>query len=266
MLALGIVLTVVALVTVVALAVTDSPVPNWATAVIASLGLPVFAWAVLIRWQYWSKIANGVEITPGQLPQLWELYSGVAREMGFGVHGEGAPKRMRTIPPLYMLNGNGTLNAYSAKCRAQTGYVVIYSDLVDMAYRHGDFSGVKFVLAHELGHIKCGHVSLWRMIVTPVMSLLRLAPSLTRAQEYTADRTASYYAAEGAPSMIILYAGKNMYTDVDRDAYFESVARHRDGFWLKAANFMSDHAVGFRRMEALRETELRGWDVHGRML
>ena len=264
MLVLGGVLTAATVIIVVALALTDTPVPDWASVAVAGLGIPVFAWAVLIRWQYWSKIANGVEVTPDQLPDLWAVYSGLAREMGFGATDGKAPARMRTIPPFYMLNGNGTLNAYAAKCRTQTGYVVVYSDLVEMAYRHGDFSGVRFVLAHELGHIKCGHVSLWRMIVAPVMSLPRLAPSLTRAQEYTADRTASYYAPEGAASMMILYAGKNMYTEVDRDAYFASVARHRDGFWLKAANFMSDHAVGFRRMEALHEAEQHGWDVHGK--
>lgn len=41
---------------------------------------------------------------------------------------------------------------------------------------------------------------------------------------------------------------------------------HKDGFWLKLSNFLADHPVGFRRMEAIKETEEKGWDVHGKML
>jgi hypothetical protein len=35
---------------------------------------------------------------------------------------------------------------------------------------------------------------------------------------------------------------------------------------LKVANFRADHAVGFRRLGALRRVQEEGWDVHGRML
>ncbi|WP_291314613.1 M48 family metallopeptidase [Corynebacterium sp. UBA2622] len=266
MLVLGLVLTAAMVAVILYLTLTDTPLPDWAAAALLGLLAPVIAWAVLGRWQYWSKIANGVEVTPRQLPRLWDEYERLARDMGFGAPGKGVPRRMRQIPPLYLLNGNGTLNAYSAKCRTQAAYVVVYSDLVDMAYRHDDFSGLRFVLAHELGHIKCGHVSFWRLIVNPVLTLTRLSPSLSRAQEYTADRAACYYAMEGAPSMMILYAGKNMYPEIDTDAYYEAVEEHSDGFWLKAVNFMADHAVGFRRMAALRQAQEHGWDVHGKML
>ena len=66
--------------------------------------------------------------------------------------------------------------------------------------------------------------------------------------------------------LLSLFAGKHIGEHVDQDAYFESVAAHQDGFWLKVANFRADHAVGFRRMEALRRVQTEGWGVQGRML
>lgn len=89
---------------------------------------------------------------------------------------------------------------------------------------------------------------------------------MTRAQEWTADRCAYYYAPEGKRSIMVLFAGKHLYSQVDFDEYMRSVRNHKDGFWLKLSNFMADHAVGFRRMEAIKETEEKGWDVYGKML
>ncbi|GAA1481223.1 hypothetical protein GCM10009624_16630 [Gordonia sinesedis] len=206
--------------------------------------------------------ANAVEATPDQFPELYAMYADLARSMGFG-SGTGP---LAEIPRLYVLNGNGTMNAFASKCRVQHGYIVIYSDIVDLAYEYGNFGAVRFVLAHELGHIKCGHESLWRAAITPVMTVLRLGPSLTRAQEYTADRVGAYYAGDNSRDMIALFAGKNIAGRVDVDAYLRSVDNHKDGFWLRVANVFSDHAVGFRRMKALGRVRNEGWDVHGKML
>nr|WP_300336814.1 hypothetical protein [Actinomyces sp.] len=35
---------------------------------------------------------------------------------------------------------------------------------------------------------------------------------------------------------------------------------------LKVVSFLADHAVGFRRVEAIKQTEEKGWNVHGKML
>ncbi len=236
-------------------AVSGIAVPTWATAAVVGLATPVLAGLVFIRFLYWSQIANSVEITENQLPEIYSTYREMAERMGIS-----------HVPRLYLANGNGALNAYASKCQVRRSYVVIYSDLVDIAYEHGDFSGVRFVLAHELGHIHCGHVDLWRTAIMAVPRILFLGRSVVRAQEYTADRCAAYYAPEGAHSMMVLYAGKRMYRRVDLDSYFDSVQRHKNGFWLRFSNFWSDHAVGFRRMEPLRNIDQTGWDIHGKML
>ncbi|MEM9656381.1 MAG: M48 family metallopeptidase [Actinomycetota bacterium] len=239
----------------VAAAASGAAAPAWATAALVGLLTPLLAGVIFIRYFYWKNIADGVEITDHQLPEVHAIYRDLVEEMS--VHPS---------PRLYLANGNGALNAFASKCQVRRSYVVIWSDLIDIAYEHGDFAGIKFVLAHELGHIKCGHVDLWRQAIMAVPRLIFFGRTVIRAQEYTADRCAAYYAPEGAHSMMVLFAGKRMYRHCSIDACRASIANHKDGFWLKVANLLSDHAVGWRRIEPLANIETNGWDRHGKML
>ncbi|MBD8608678.1 M48 family metallopeptidase [Aeromicrobium sp. CFBP 8757] len=263
MLVLAGVSSVVAVAVFIVLVATNADQPGWLTSAVVLIVLgPLLAGLFFIRYMYWTTISNGVEVTPRQLPQLYELFAELGGRLSMTPDGEGLLK----LPRLYVTNGNGVFNAYATKCRIRRGYVVIYSDLLDIAYLNGDFETIRFVLGHELGHIHCRHVSVWRTILRPISTILQIGPSVSRAQEYSADRVGSLLAPEGVMGMIGLFAGKHMSKHVDIDAYFDSVADHEDGFWLKLANFRADHAVGFRRMTALRRVPDEGWDVHGRML
>ena len=248
-------LTIVGLIAAGVSASSGATAPAWATAALAGLAAPIVAGVVIIRYFYWKNIADGVEITEQQLPDVYEMYRDLAERM------EVSP-----MPRLYLGNGNGAINAFASKCQVRRSYVVIWSDLLDIAYEHGDFDGVRFVLAHELGHIKCGHVDLWRQAIMAVPRALFFGRTVVRAQEYTADRCGAYYAPEGARSMMVLFAGKRMYRHCSIDAYQASIANHKDGFWLKVVNFLSDHAVGWRRLQPLVDIENQGWDQHGKML
>lgn len=249
------ILTVIGLIVAATFTVRGVDVPAWATAAAVGLSVPLIAGVVFIRFLYWKEIANGVEITEAQLPEIYTIYAELAERM-----------EVNPVPRLYMGNGNGTLNAFASKCQIKRHYIVIWSDLLDIAYEHGDFDGVKFVLAHELGHVKCGHVDLWRQAIMAVPRALFLGRSVVRAQEYTADRCGAYYAPEGAKSIMVLFAGKRMYRRCSVDAYRASNSNHKDGFWLKFTNFLSDHAVGMRRIEPLATIDENGWDQHGKML
>ena len=263
MLVLGGILTVLAVVACIFVILLGMSLSEFGQGVLVGILAPALAFFA-IRWFYWSAITNAVEVTPAQFPEVYTIYHDLAQQMGF--RPDAAGKGITRLPRLYIKNGNGVMNAYASKCQVSRGYVVIHSDLVDVGYTYQDWEFVRFVLAHELGHIKCGHVDLWRSMIRPVTTALRLQASVIRAQEYTADRVALYYAPAGGKGMIYLYCGKHLGHRVNMDEYFASVHAHKDGFWIKAANFLSDHAVGFRRMAALHEAETKGWDVHGKML
>lgn len=263
MLVMGGTLSALGLLVYIGLLAAGDSVPGWlSAAVLAMLAAPLLLSLFFIRYNYWQTASNGVEAGPDQFPEVYEIFHDNAARMRLTDPDGG----MTGLPKLYVVNGNGIMNAYATKCQLSRAYVVIYSDLVDIAYEHGDFTALRFVLAHELGHIKCRHVSIWRSLLQPVARLLFLQPSISRAQEYTADRVGSYYAPEGVMGLMSVIAGKRMYRHLDLDAYFRSVEQHKDGFWLKFANFRADHPVGFRRMTTLRRITREGWDVHGSML
>ncbi|MBL3699289.1 Zn-dependent protease with chaperone function [Leucobacter luti] len=237
----------------------DTEIPEWASAGLAALFVPVLA-VFFIRFQFWNTMANAVPVTAKQFPELHELYAALGAEMGF------TGSKLQALPQLYVINGNGVLNASAAKCQVRKAYIQINSDLLDIAYELGDFRTVRFVLAHELGHVKLRHVSIWRLILGPVNTILTLRPSISRAQEYSADRVGCYYEPEGARGMAVLFAGKRMYQRVNLEEYYDSIRSHRVGLWLRAANYFADHALGFRRMAAIEQTASQGWNVHGKML
>ncbi|MBU0438865.1 peptidase M48 [Staphylococcus succinus] len=232
-------------------------VPEWIYGGLVGLMIPVFGF-FMVRFMYWSSISEGVEITNEQLPEIYTIYYELAIEMGFNT------KRLK-LPKLYLVNGNGVMNAFASKCSLKRRYIVIHSDLLDLAYKFDEIDLIKFILAHELGHHKCGHTNIWRMILAPFLKPLYLDKSLTRTQEYTADRVALYYAPEGAMSMIYLFSGKYMGSKIDLEEYFNSIDLHDESIWLKLSNFLSDHPVGFRRMKVIKQAKENGtWDVHGK--
>ncbi|WP_353419149.1 M48 family metallopeptidase [Staphylococcus delphini] len=234
-------------------------IPEWVYGAFLGLLIPFLA-IFTIRFLYWNSISNGVEINENQLSEIYDIYLQLATEMGFN------SKKLK-LPRLYLINGNGVMNAFAAKCTLKKRYIVIHSDLLDLAYKFDEMPLIKFVLAHELGHHKCGHTNIWRLIFSPFLKPLYLDKSLTRAQEYTADRVALYYAPEGALSMIYLFSGKYMGSRIEIEEYFKSIDLHDETIWLKLSNFSSDHPVGFRRMKALKEAKEKGtWDVHGKFI
>ena len=224
--------------------------------------LPNSAAFALGRWRYWTTISQGVEVTADQLPEVYEVFVGQAAAMGMT-----RPSGRNRLPQLYIVNGQGTLSASAAKETLSRAYVVVSSDLLDAAGEGGGGStSLQFVLARELGHIKAGHLANWRRALMPVANLLFIGRSVSRAQEYTADRIACYYVPDGITIVMALYAGQNVYSRVDLDAYIASLHSLHSRFWLPLANLFQDSPVGFRRMQALARTRSDGWDVHGRML
>lgn len=249
-------LVTVAGVTVAAVATAHGlDVPHWAAVAVLGLLTPAAGAMVVIRWLFWRNAANSVLVTDQSLPALDAIYRRLAATMGLAVP-----------PPLYVRNSNGVLTAWAAKCQFRRSYVVIGSDLTDLAYEHGEWATVQFVLAHELAHVRCGHVALWRTAITALPRLIGLDRSLTRAQEYTADRAAAHHAPDGALGLLALFGGKHLHRHIDIDGYLADTATRHDAMWLRIVNLLSTHPVGIRRMQTLARVQTEGWDVHGRMV
>ncbi|PID46756.1 MAG: hypothetical protein CSB47_02215, partial [Proteobacteria bacterium] len=118
LLILGYVLT--ALVTIGCLIViaTDGELKDWSTGILLGLLTPI-AGLFVLRFMYYQKVSNGIEMTKNQFPELYEMYRELAITMGFDEN----PDSKNAIPPLYLLNGNGVMNAFAAKCALYEKYV-----------------------------------------------------------------------------------------------------------------------------------------------
>ncbi|MEU5402170.1 M48 family metallopeptidase [Streptomyces sp. NPDC005963] len=257
MVAAGAVATAVWLLTAIALLLAHQELPGWLSGLVTSvLTLPVML-VFYVRYQFWKTAVDAVEVNEHQYPELYAIFTELSRKIG-----------LSKPPRLYITNGNGVLNAYSAKRTVHKTYVVVYSDLVDTFYELGDQETIRFVLAHELGHIRLGHVNFRRVILASALRIVFLSKTLSRSQEYSADRIGAAMATEGtaARSLSLLYAGKRTYQKMDIDDYIANDTRHISRFWVAIVNFTADHPVGRRRLAAAREMDQHGWDVHGRML
>ncbi|HWR25223.1 MAG TPA: M48 family metallopeptidase, partial [Methanosarcina sp.] len=161
------------------------------------------------------------------------------------------------VPDAFMIQEGGEINAFATRLYFRRNYVVFYADVVEVAYKEGDFDSLEFIVAHELAHIKAGHVTLFYNLAifpiafVPVLKDL-LWTALSRAREYTSDRIAIQLVPSGKKGLIVLSAGEHLYKAVNYEEYLEK-ARSSEGFWVWSTNLLSTHPVLIRRVKAVNE-------------
>ena len=102
---------------------------------------------------------------------------------------------------MYIVQEHGLLNAYANRLHRKD-IIVIYSDVVELAYEMGERE-MAFVVCHELAHIKRGHVkNAWLHMAADLVPFLGSAYS--RACEYTCDRIAAAIVPDGAVFGLVL--------------------------------------------------------------
>lgn len=162
---------------------------------------------------------NGVRLSSEQHPDLYAQFLHCCKTL-----------QIDTVPEVYILAGNGGLNAFATKFLS-TQYVVLLSDVVDAMDQHPD--GVRFYLGHELGHLRRKHLDL-HFVRWPVLWLPLLGAAYSRACETTCDRhgRACCESAEGAArSLAALSAGAHRWKDLNLAAYHQQ-AQQGTGFWM----------------------------------
>src|SRR5205823_12469961 len=120
------------------------------------------------------------------------------------------------MPNLFLANGNGTLNAFAAQATGHD-YVVLSNELFVNLY-NGNQDGLRFILGHELGHIRLHHVSLWYQISVAYSQVIPLlGPALSRLREYSCDRHGAYLSPLGAAGLVLLASGRYTEDEVGVD-------------------------------------------------
>lgn len=195
---------------------------------------------------YGGMMANAVKLSEKQFPELYEIIKRLSRELN-----------LNEVPEAFMIQEGGEINAFATRLYFRRNYVVFYANVVEIAYREGDSASLEFIVAHELGHIKAGHVTLFYNLAifpiafVPVLKDL-LWTALSRAREYTSDRIAINLAPLGNKGLIVLSAGEHLYKNVNYEEYLET-ARASEGFWIWTTNLLSTYPALVRRVKAVNE-------------
>lgn len=197
--------------------------------------------------------ANGVKVGPDQFPELHSLYLKIARAL-----------EMEWVPELYVVNGNGVVNAYALSCNTRRNYVVLHAEIACLIERSPQV--VEFVLAHELGHHKLKHVSLFRILLQIVPGFLVLPQrALSRAQEYSADRVAVHACGTCSSSIGLLAVGPLLEHRVNHEAFLAQAAAEERSVFVRLVHWLSSHAVNTKRLQAISQIEQFGFGRHGRL-
>ena len=207
---------------------------------------PLLVW--FARGQFWAQQRlNGIKLTPEQFPEAHAMLVDAAVRSG-----------LPYVPDAYVVLGNGMINA-AASGHGFRRFVVVYSDLLEVGGAARDPEALRFVIAHEVGHIAAGHTSYWRVLGTFASQYLPVVgTTLSRAQEYTADNYGHALVPQGARlAMATLAGGKYLNRSVDVDAMADRAVTE-PGLFVWIANALSTHPVLAWRMHALRDRRRPG--------
>jgi Zn-dependent protease with chaperone function len=242
-----VVLNVVIIVLILQAAITLPLLPErlqdtgWAAAVRSALiGLLLLVPAlILIReTQRASVRGTAVELSPRQYDDLYRTADDFAQRLG-----------LRRRPQIYLSNGNGTLNAFAAQATGHD-YVVLANELFVNLYRENK-DGLRFILGHELGHIRLHHVSLWYQIAVAYSERIPLlGPALSRLREYSCDRHGAHLSPLGATGLVLLASGRYTENTVDVGELVRQ-SEGLKGIWPALSQLPQSHPFTVRRLERL---------------
>lgn len=206
----------------------------------AFFGLLLFLPALIVirETQRASVRGTAVELSPSQFPELYDTAEGFALKLG-----------LKRRPVIYLANGNGTLNAFAAQATGYD-YIVLSNELFANLYNKNR-DGLRFILGHELGHIRLHHVALWYQLAVAYSGVIPiLGPTLSRLREYSSDRHGAYLCPTGATGLVLLASGRYTETDVNIPELVAQGRRLR-GFWVGLAQLPMSHPFTVRRLERL---------------
>jgi Zn-dependent protease with chaperone function len=184
---------------------------------------------------------NAIKLTESQFSDIHEIVKTQSQQLG-----------LAHVPTVYLLQGNGVLNAFATRF-SRRNFVVLHSDILEAAYNEGS-SAVKFVIGHELGHIKRNHLGFAKsLLILPARLIPFLGFAYSRACEYTCDMIGYSLCPEGAEKgILILAAGKELYKKINTPHAVKEAASDK-GFATWFAEIFSSHPHLIKRVELLYE-------------
>ena len=185
---------------------------------------------------------TAVRVGPDQFASVWESAQRLAARLG-----------MKKVPDIFILNGEGMLNAFATKLISRK-IIVLFSDLAEALSEPEHQLQLDAVLAHELGHHALGHTKLYLWLLYPGEFIPFISLSWSREREYSADRVMQALIENPEAyerGLIKLAAGKMFGNLANIDRYVDQIKQER-GFMVKWAEYFSSHPFLPKRIRELR--------------
>ena len=151
---------------------------------------------------------NAVKASPKLFKELFDIVQEQSKALG-----------MAKVPKVYVMQQGGFINAFATRIMRRH-YVVLFAPVLEEAYKEGE-DVLRFIVGHELGHIKRNHLAAWKMLVSILSGVFYFLPlAYSRACEYTCDRIGYALSPKGAMKGIaLLSVGPTLYRKLDIDAW-----------------------------------------------
>lgn len=163
--------------------------------------------------------------------------------------------QVKRMPSLYIMQSGGVLNALATRFVGRD-YIVIYSDILSVAYEDGG-DAIEFIIGHELGHIMRRHMTL-NMLLFPSLIVPFLHNAYSRACEYTCDGIGYSLTKRGSiKGLCILSVGSDLYRRMNVKQYMADAKAH-GGFWGWLAGLFCSHPFLPDRIAHLARLSKRG--------
>lgn len=214
--------------------------PALVSSIIVFVFYAVFIWGFL----FFQKIylvaylkGNGVEISERQFPEMYEQYKNMVADL-----------QVKQIPKLFIIQQGGILNAFAVRFSGKN-YIAIYSEIFSLI--SSDIDAVRFVIGHELGHVKRNHMSK-RFWTFPSSIIPFLTASYSRSCEYTCDNIGNNFANNNPMNgLLVLAAGNDLYTKINMENYIED-AKINNTFAVKFMGLFMSHPYLPKRFSNLK--------------
>ena len=178
---------------------------------------------------------NGIEVTAQQIPALHTALLSCCQVLG-----------LQRVPRMYVINGNGTLNAFATWFLGRSR-VVLYSDVVDAM--ESQAGGVEFYIGHELGHVIHHDNPAMALLRWPALRLPLLGAARSRARESSCDLhglACSRSPEVSARALVALAAGARQWREVSFAA-LDAQLRHGGHFWNSLHELVSSYPWTVKR-------------------
>jgi len=182
--------------------------------------------------------AETVKVDEQQLPRLHATLVEVCAQLG-----------ITQIPALYVQQAGGVLNAFATRFSGRN-FVVVYSDMLESF--GPDSVEMRFILGHELGHLKSNHI-LKLVLLAPGIFMPLIGPAYLRACEASCDRHGAFVAGDidgAVRAMLTLGGGRSQGRSLDAPAF---ARQHRDdrGFFISWHELTSAYPTLSQRVKNL---------------